>query len=72
MRIRQQREVLECVDSLRQAHLEIKRALHQKNNVLAQNMISECQEFAMTLGEVVERAEGEGHITVSYIEKYYN
>ena len=70
MRIRQQREVLECVDSLRQAHLEIKRALHQKNNVLAQNMISECQEFAMTLGEVVERAEGEGHITVSYIEKY--
>ncbi len=70
MRKAQKQEVLNFIDSLHQAHEEIKGALKQKNYALAQNMLSECQEFAVTLGENIERLEGEGHITVSFVEDY--
>ena len=33
-------------------------------------MLSECQEFAITLGNTIETLEGEGHITVSFVEEY--
>lgn len=33
-------------------------------------MLSECQEFAVTLGENIEKTEGGGHITVSHVEEY--
>lgn len=70
MRKAQKQEILNFIDSLHQAHEEIKGALKQKNYVLAQNMLSECQEFAVTLGENIEQLEGEGHITVSFVEQY--
>lgn len=70
MRKAQKKEVLDFINSLHQAHEEIKEALNQKNRILAQNMLIECQEFAVSLGENIERLEGEGHITVSYVEEY--
>ncbi len=70
MRKAQKQKILEFINSLHQAHEEIKGALKLKNIVLAQNMISEAQEFAVTLGENIEKLEGEGHVTVSYIEEY--
>lgn len=70
MRIAQKREVLECIDSLHQAHEEIKQALHKNDAKLAQTMLGECQEFAVNLGESIEQLEGEGHVTVSHLEKY--
>jgi len=33
-------------------------------------MLAECQEFAVSLGENIEKLEGEGHVTVSCIEEY--
>ncbi len=70
MRESQKQEVLEAIQSLYQAHEEIKEALIQKNLILVQNMLAECQEFAVSLGESIEKMEGEGHVTVSYIEAY--
>lgn len=70
MRKAQKQEVLSCIDSLRQAHEEIKTALKQNNYSRAQNMLSECQDFAVSLGENIEKLEGEGHITVSWLEEY--
>ena len=70
MRSAQKQEVLGLIESLHQAHEEIKEALSQKKQALAQNMIAECQEFAVALGENIERLECEGHITVSYVEEY--
>lgn len=70
MRKAQRQEILNFIESLHQAHEEIKEALGQKNDSLAQNMLSECQEFAMALGESVEELEGEGHVTVSFVEEY--
>lgn len=70
MRKWQQQEVLEFIESLHQAHEEIKEALSRKNIDLVQNMLSECQEFAVSLGENIEALDGEGHVTVSYVEEY--
>lgn len=70
MRKAQKQEILDFINSLHQAHEEIKGALKQENNMLAQNMIGEAQEFAVSLGENIEKLEGEGHVTVSYIEEY--
>lgn len=70
MRKAQKQEVLEFINSLHQAHMEIKEALQQHNYDTVQNMLSECQEFAVTLGENIEKLEGEGHITVSHVEEY--
>lgn len=70
MRSAQKHEVLDLIESLHQAHEEIQEALKQKRITLAQNMLVECQEFAVSLGENIERLEQEGHITVSCVEEY--
>lgn len=70
MRDAQKRDVLECIESLHQAHEEIGQALKQKDVDSVRNMLGECQEFAATLGESIEQLEGEGHVTVSYLERY--
>ena len=70
MRSAQKQEVLGLIESLHQAHEEIKEALLQKRMAVAQNMIAECQEFAVSLGENIERLEYQEHITVSYVEEY--
>lgn len=70
MRKVQKQEVMECIDSLYQAHEEIKEALRKKEYSLAQNMLGECQEFATALGENIEKTEGKGHITVPHVENY--
>ncbi len=70
MRNAQKQEVLGCINSLKQAHEEIREALKQNNRALAQNMLSECQEFAMSLGENIEKLEREGHPVVPCLEEY--
>ena len=70
MRRTQQQKLLDFVDGLHQAHEEIKEAVRGNKIAIAGKMLSECQEFAVNLGESIEAIEGEGHITVSYIEEY--
>lgn len=76
MRNAQKQKVLDVIKNLDQAHEEIKEALHQKNfnqiqnGQMVQQMLCECQEFAIELGNSIEKLEGEGHATVSYVEEY--
>jgi len=78
MRKAQKQKILEVLKSLEQAHEEIKEELYRRKNnrILAQNMqriqnmLSECQEFAILLGEKIEKLESENHITVLNINKY--
>lgn len=70
MRKIQKQEILEFVKSLYEAHKEINAALEKGAKEAAQSMLCECQEYAIELGNVIERFEGEGFITVSYLEKY--
>lgn len=70
MRNVQKQEILDCIESLHQAHKEIKNALNGGDYDLVQRMLSQCQEFAISLGETIEKLEGEGHTTVVCLEEY--
>lgn len=70
MRKAQKQEMLEMVQTLHQAHDEIKNNIEKKNYVLAQDMLSQCQECAISIGTAIEKFEGEGFVTVSFVEAY--
>lgn len=76
MRKAQKQRILEILSSLDQAHKEIKEELDRCNRLRfenvpkIQNMLGECQEFAISLGESIEELEGGGHIAVAGIESY--
>lgn len=70
MRKQQKQEILEFISSLKEAHKEINTALEQGKYSEGMNLLCDCQECAIELGNVIEALEGEGAITVSYIEKY--
>lgn len=70
MRKVQKREILDIVNSLQEAHEEIKEGLAQGNYNYVRNMLAECQTTAVSLGEIIEKWEGEGHVCVSRLEEY--
>ncbi len=70
MRTVQKRNILEMIHTLHQAHDEIKRNMESKQYILAQDMLSQCQECAIRIGTEIEKSEGEGFVTVSHIEEY--
>lgn len=76
MRKAQKQQILAIVKNLGQAHAEVKeelgryRRVHFENAQKIQTMLGECQEFAISLGENIEKLEGEGHTVVAAIETY--
>lgn len=70
MRRSQKQRILDMIVSLGHAHNEIKTTRALGNIVLAQNIMCECQECAVAIGENIEKTEGEGTAAVSCIEKY--
>lgn len=76
MRKAQKKKILEILKSLSQAHREVKEELprcgrfRQEDIQRVQNMLAECQEFAISVGESIEQSEGEGHAAVAAIESY--
>lgn len=70
MRKAQKQEILGFIGNVYQVQDDIKKALEQNNLILAQDMISGAQESAISLGEKIERTEGERHKTVTCIEEY--
>lgn len=58
------------IQTLHQAHEEIKNYIDKKNYALAQDMLGQCQECVISIGTLIETLEGEGFITVSYAEAY--
>ncbi len=72
MRKAQQREILDILKTLEEAHGEIRNLLRQdmQGSQSIQNMLCECQESAISLGGSIEKLEGEGHKTVACLEEY--
>lgn len=70
MRKKQKKDILDILNSLQQAHEEIKDALAQRNGILVQNMLTEIQTTAVSLGEIIEKLEGEDHTCVRCLEEY--
>lgn len=70
MRKAQKQEIMEMIQTLYEAHDEIKNNIDKKNYALAQDLLSQCQECAITIGTAIEAIEGEGFVTVSCVEAY--
>ena len=70
MRKAQKEQVIEFLVTLSQAHDEIKKNIEHGNVSDAANLLVDCQQYAITLGGIIEQSEGEGFVTVSYLEEY--
>lgn len=70
MRKAKKRQAEDFLQLLGQAHLEIKKALETKKYELAMDLLEQCQDGAIELGNMIEEQEGEGFVTVSLLEEY--
>ncbi len=70
MRKVQQQEILELVKTLHEAHTEVKGKVEKRQNHIAQSILADCQECAISIGNAIEAFEGEGFVTISYLEEY--
>ncbi len=61
---------LEIVQILHQTHEKIKKTIENREIAYAQNLLTECQQGMIQLGNSIEETEGEGFVTVGYIEEY--
>lgn len=70
MRKAEKKQAEEFVQMLEQAHEEIKRDIGQNKMDAARDLLEQCQEGAIRLGEMIEAREGEQFITISLLEDY--
>lgn len=70
MRKYQKKQLLGLIDTLQEAHNEIKKLLVNDNVRAASKLLADCQNCAVHLGNTIEQLEGEGTNAVSLLEDY--
>lgn len=70
MRKAQKKQAEEFVELLGQVHKEIKGAILSGDILEAQELLTQCQQGAIALGDLIETTEGEGFVTIPYLEDY--
>jgi hypothetical protein len=70
MRKHHQKQILELIGTLAEAHTEIRRLLSADQLDAAIGLLSDCQEVAARIGKFIEELAGEGTKTVAYLEEY--
>lgn len=60
----------EFLDVMQRAHVAVKKMLEVKNFASALDLLEQCQSYAISLGQQIESVEGEGFITVTFLEEY--
>ena len=70
MRKAQKETAISFVQTLYQANKHIKELLDQKDTVQAMDLLGQCQQEAISFGELLEKTEGEVCPTIGYIEEY--
>lgn len=58
------------LDLLQQAHSEIRKSLDKKDVSTALTLLADCQDGAISLGNLIEATEGEGFVTIPLLEEY--
>ena len=66
----QKKQAEDFIKLLGRAHDGIKKTIEMRNNEVALDLLSQCQECAIKLGEIIESVEGEDFVTISIIEDY--
>ena len=62
--------LLEIFKTIYEAHGIVKGFIDKKEYENAQNLLADCQDTAIQLGNLIEESEGEGFVTVSFLEEY--
>lgn len=70
MRKAQKQEILDMLQTLAEAHEQIKGYIEREEWASAQDMLVQCQEFAVNIGNVVESSEGEDCVVIPCIQTY--
>ncbi len=70
MRKAQKKQAEEFLELLEQAHKEVKRYMETGSSAAAMDLLAQCQEGALRLGELIEKTAGEGCKAVSLLEEY--
>ncbi|MCI9142615.1 MAG: hypothetical protein HFH87_08345 [Lachnospiraceae bacterium] len=70
MRRAQKRQAEDFVKLLAQAHDEIRKEIGKKNRTAAMDLLAQCQEGAVQLGNLIEKTEGEEATTIPLLEAY--
>lgn len=70
MRKAQKKQVKEFAALLGQVHREIKKYVENGSSAIALDLLAQCQEGALQLGELIEKTEGEDCKTISLLERY--
>ena len=69
MRKAKKREAESFIQLLAKAHHQIKKSIESKNIPAALDLLEQCQCGAIELGTMIEQEEGEGFVTVSFLER---
>ncbi len=70
MRKAQKQQINEFLDVLKQAHNEIKRQMGNHHIARAMEVLEQCQQGAVQLGELIESIEGTECVTIRLLEDY--
>lgn len=70
MRKAQKKQAEEFAALLEQAHREIKKYIETTGFAVAMDLLAQCQEGALQLGELIEKTEGDGCKTIPLLESY--
>ncbi len=70
MRKALKQNLLEIFKTIYEAHEIVKGFIDKKEYENAQNLLADCQDTAIQLGNLIEESEGEGFVTVSFLEEY--
>lgn len=70
MRKEQKKQVEEFLGVLTEVHTEIKKQLQKHAFSIVQELLQQCQQGAIQLGNLIESLEGEDFVTVRHLEDY--
>ncbi len=70
MRKAQKRQALDFVKLLGQAHDTVKKNIEKREAAQAMELLGQCQQGAIELGNLIESTEGEGFSTITVLEEY--
>ena len=62
--------ILEIFDTIYQAHNSVKKYVSKKDFHNAVSILEDCQNTAIQIGTIIENSEGEGFVTVRFLEEY--
>lgn len=70
MKKAEKKQAEDFLDLLEQAHNEIRKSLEKKDVSTALTLLADCQDGAISLGNLIEVTEGEGFVTIPLLEEY--